>query len=257
MEKNEIIILTISTLIFLVLLALNLLFFRNSILFALSILILIFPYLIYKNIAISKEKKLDKLFTNFLLDLGSIMETRISLMQALPSVCERDYGILTNYIRKLHREISWGVPFFDAFVKIGKETKSKIINKSISVIISAFVSGGDLKKIFQAIGHHTNEIMRIKEAIKSRTRTITLTCYLIFFCLLFTILMIRKTFLPMFIEQGANVEELSNIIFHLLLVQSIFAGLITGQMAEDNIFSGVKHSIILSVIAIVAYGLFG
>jgi flagellar protein FlaJ len=257
MEKVEIIILMVSAILFMLLLALNFLFLNNTIILALSVLFLLFPYLLYKSTIASREKKLDKLFTNFLLDLGSVMETRISLMQAMPSVCERDYGILTKYIKKLNAEISWGVPFLDAFIKIGRETKSKLINKSISVIISAFVSGGDLKRIFYAIGHHTNELMKIKETIKSRTRVITLTCYLIFFCLLFTLLMIRKTFIPMFVEQGAmNVEEMSNIIFHMLIVQAIFAGLVAGQMGENSIFMGVKHSLILTLITVIVYGLF-
>jgi flagellar protein FlaJ len=256
METKEIIILVVSAIVFLFLLVLNFLFFKNVMILAISILVLFFPYFLYKSIVTNREKKLDKLFTNFLLDLGSIMETRISLMQAMPSVCERDYGILTKHIKKLNAEISWGVPFLDAFIKFGKKTKSKLIDKSISVIISTFVSGGDLKKIFYAIGHHTNELMKIKETIKSRIRTITLTCYLIFFCLLFTILMIRKTFMPMFVTQGTNVEEISSIIFHLLLVQAVFAGLITGQMAENNVFIGVKHSIILAVITVIVYGLF-
>lgn len=256
MEKIEIIILAASVTAFAVIFALNFLYFNNNIVLASSVLCLLFPYLLYRSSISNREKKLDSLFTTFLFDLGSIMETRISLMQAMPSVSERDYGILTKYIKKLSTQISWGVPFLDAFVKIGKETKSKLINKSISVIISTFVSGGDLKKIFYAIGQHTNELMKIKEAIKSRTRVIVFTCYLIFFCLLFTLIMIRKTFIPMFVAQGIKVEEISNIIFHLLIVQSVFAGLITGQMAENNVFSGVKHSIILTVITIFAFGLF-
>jgi len=201
-----------------------------------------------------KIRKLDESFTDFLLDLGSIMETKISLIQALESVSKRDYGTLTEYIKKLNTEISWGTPFLDAFVKIGKATKSKLVDKSISVIVSTFVSGGDLKKVFYAIGHHTEEMMKIKDRIRSRGRVATSTCYVIFFCLLFTVFIIRTTFLPTFTEMGVGVEGMDTLIFHLLIIQSAFAGLVVGQMAENSIFTGVKHSAVLLVITILVFG---
>jgi flagellar protein FlaJ len=241
--------------VFLILLLLNFLFLNNNVIWAVSILSLVFPYLFYRSIVVGRRTKLDSLFTNFLLDLGSIMETKISLMQAVSSVSKRDYGALTKYLKKLNTEISWGMPFLDAFIKMGRETKSKLVDKSVSVVVSTFVSGGDLKKIFNAIGHHTREIMKIKDRIRSTTRVTTMTCYMIFFCLLFTVVMIQKTFMPTFADMGVNIEGLSNLIFHMLLIQSMFAGLVTGQMAENNVFTGVKHSAILIAITIVVFTL--
>jgi len=180
-------------------------------------------------------------------------------MQAMPSIYKRDYGILSKYIRRLHIESSWGIPFFDAFIKMGRATKSKMVNKSISAVMGTFLSGGDLKRIFSAIGLHAREIRKIKESIRGRVKIITITCYLIFSCLLFSVYIIATTFLPSIAEMmdvaTFSVEDFKTLIFHLMLIQSLFAGLIAGQMAEGSIFSGVKHSIILVIITIAFYSI--
>jgi len=259
-ETTEIIIVTASAAVCISVLLLNVYVLHMSVLLdAIALLSLFIPYLIYRNIVVHRVKKLELIFTNFLLDLSSIMETRVSLIQAMPSIYERDYGELTKYVRRLHIDTSWGMPFFDAFVKMGKKTKSALIEKSISVVMGTFVSGGDLKKIFNAIGKHTKEITNIKRTVRSRVKIISITCYFVFSTLLFSMYIIKKNFIPSFVSFGSFgasvVEEFDTLSLHLILIQSIFAGLITGQMAEDSIFAGVKHSLILVCISLIAYGL--
>lgn len=261
MEKPELAIIAVSVASFAVVALLNLYFFNTMILYAVASMFLIFPYLAYRSIIAGRVRALEEAFTTLLLDLGSIMETRISLMQAMSSIYERDYGELTEYVRQIHKDISWGVPFFDAFVKMGKKTKSELVNRSISVVMGTFVSGGDLKKIFSAIGTHTKEIMNIRETIKGRVNVIIITCYIIFFCLLFSMFLVRNNFVSSFASFGtvsqSLVEEFDDISLHLMLVESVFAGLITGQMAENSIFSGVKHSLILVSISLIVFGVLG
>ncbi len=259
--KTEYVILAISAVVFVALITMNYVFLKgNNIMTTISVLCLVFPYFLYQGVITTRRKKLETSFTNFLLDLGSIMETRVSLMQAMPSVYERDYGALTPHIKRLHIETSWGVPFFDAFVKVGRKCKSTLVKKSISAILGTFVSGGDLKRIFHAIGLHANEMMNIRETVRSRVRVITFTCYLIFSCLVISVMIIRKNFIPSFVSFGAVTKEMlidfNTLTFHLMLIQSVFTGLITGQMAESSMVAGVKHSLVLCSITILIYGLF-
>ncbi len=48
-------------------------------------------------------------------------------------------------------------------------------------------------------------------------------------------------------------DDFRNFFFHLCLIQAFFAGLIGGQMGEGSALSGIKHSIILTVITIFVF----
>lgn len=260
MEKIEFKIIAISVVAFAILFTLSFFIEKSTVVLSVSVLTLIFPYFVYRSIISNRVKKLDDMFTNLLMDLSSIMETRISLTQAMPAIYERDYGPLTKFVKRLHIETSWNVPFFDAFMKMGRDTKSGLIKKSINVVMGTFVSGGDLKRIFTAIGSHTKEIMKIKQTVKGRVNIISITCYMIFGCLIISMYIIKSNFLSAFAGFGtisrSLVEEFNTLSFHLIILQSAFAGLITGQIAEDSIFAGVKHSLILVSISIIAYSFF-
>lgn len=265
MERIELLIIGASVIAFAGLAIFSLFLPDPIIVLSVSFMVLIFPYFVYRSIVAARIKKLEDIFTAFLLDLGSIMETRISLMQAMPSIYDRDYGKLTHYVKRLHINTSWGMPFFDAFVKMGRDTKSDLINKSINVVMGTFVSGGDLKRIFSAIGTHIKEITKIKDAVSSRVKIISITCYFIFGCLLFSMYIIKTNFLPAFSGLGGGgfgaidaklLDSFDTLSFHLIMIQSLFAGLVTGQLAEDSVFAGVKHSIVLVAISVIMYSLF-
>ncbi len=259
--KEEIFIIIGSAIAFIAITYINYTYFGGTnVIAGVSLLTSIAPYLIYKSIRAARAKKMEDIFNNFLFDLGNIMETKISLVQAMGSMRERDYGILSPYIKKLYVDISWGVPFFDAFVKMGKSTKSKLIDKSISVIIGSFVSGGNLKKIFNAVGLHVRELTKVKETVRSKVKTIIITTYLIFFGLLFSLIIIKENFLPALTTISKSNEALlsdtNQLLFYLIIIQAFFAGIVTGEMAEGNAFVGVKHSLVLVSMAIIVYGLF-
>ena len=49
--------------------------------------------------------------------------------------------------------------------------------------------------------------------------------------------------------QGLNVETYKNIFMHASIFQGIFAGIVAGVMGEGSISSGIKHSLIMLVMA--------
>jgi len=49
---------------------------------------------------------------------------------------------------------------------------------------------------------------------------------------------------------GMNPEELARPFLILLIVQGFFTGLVVGKLAEGSVKSGIKHSFILSITAL-------
>jgi flagellar protein FlaJ len=49
------------------------------------------------------------------------------------------------------------------------------------------------------------------------------------------------------------IETVTRLLYHACLVEALFSGLIAGQMGESSLASGVKHSCVLLIIALVAF----
>ena len=58
-------------------------------------------------------------------------------------------------------------------------------------------------------------------------------------------------------EQKSNIslEEVKVIVQHLVVIQSVFSGLMLGKMVEGNIIAGLKHSGIKLVIGLTVFTL--
>jgi flagellar protein FlaJ len=56
--------------------------------------------------------------------------------------------------------------------------------------------------------------------------------------------------------QGINTETYKNIFMHASIFQGIFAGIVAGVMGEGSISSGIKHSLVMLVLAYVLFNVF-
>jgi flagellar protein FlaJ len=95
--------------------------------------------------------------------------------------------------------------------------------------------------------------------------------YMSFFVFLFVIAMLAMTFVPTMATAGKAATEVGaggqfigffnpdlfiRVMFHASLVQGFFSGLVAGQMGEGAVSAGLKHSIVLSLIAWVTFTFF-
>ena len=45
-------------------------------------------------------------------------------------------------------------------------------------------------------------------------------------------------------------EDFSNPLFFMLLVQSLFAGIVVGKISEGSVLGGIKHSFLLTTLTL-------
>jgi flagellar protein FlaJ len=96
----------------------------------------------------------------------------------------------------------------------------------------------------------------------------TAIVYLSYFVFLFVVAVLATQFLPVLANIGTAglsnagslagigsvpVKSLDRLLYHAVLLQALFSGLIAGQMGESSLAAGVKHSCILLIIALVTF----
>jgi len=114
---------------------------------------------------------------------------------------------------------------------------------------------------------HMSEVLK-KERL-AEMFIYTAIVYLSFLVFIFVIAVITTQFLPVLTSMSAPgvatgggmlsgtaqvpATTISRLLYHAVLIQAIFSGLIAGQMGESSLSAGVKHSCILLIIALVVF----
>ncbi len=240
--------------------------FFNYILYA--ILVAIIPYFAYKYYKAMIISNKEENFPRFLRDLSDSLLSGQPLPVAIRTALESDYGHLNKDIKKLHIEISWGVPFEKALENMKKRIESKLIGRAIDIVIQAHKSGGDIAKTINTVADDIKKTKLLEEERKSKTKKFVIVVYAIFLLYLVIVLMLTNQIVPQLpiisaIQQyiggsGTNLTEIEfrNLIFHLTLIEAIANGIMCGIIAEGSFEASIRHIVLLVGASVLAFALF-
>ena len=217
-----------------------------------------------------RQKEVETEFLEFIRSLVEGVKSGIPIPQSILNLKDKNFGALTNYVKKLAYQIEWGVPVKDALRIFARNTDNKIIRRSVAIIIQAEESGGRMDDILESVADSVVSIERLKDERKSSTYSQVVQGYIVFFIFIGVMLMLEVKLMPMiqdmlkgltggisgggFFEAGeatAGTElNFKRIFLSLIVIQGVFAGLLIGKFSEGKIKYGIKHSFALVVAAL-------
>ncbi len=263
-----------NIIISIIVLVLGLLFLQENqriIIIVITILIIILPYFLKKYNENRKIGKIEDIFAVFLRDFIETVRGGLTIPVAFELLSKNDYGVLTYSIKKISAQLKWGISVEKALMTFSKSTNSKLIGRIISSVIESHKYGGKIIETFEALNNTITEIHKLKEERKLFLSSQIITSYIIFFVFLGIILSLENFLIPNItsnlsfdnlfstiqINTEKTVEEFENIFRGLILIQGLFAGLVIGKISEGKLIAGVKHSLIMIIISIIVFLIFG
>jgi len=229
-----------------------------------SFLIGSLPYTTYRYFEFRRIKRYEEIFPDFLADVSSSVNSGMSIPQAISICARRDYGILTEEIKKIDRLITWGIPFEEVLSRFAYYVKSPFIEKFVYLIIEANRSGGDIREILDSASRNSKQLKEIERELKGNLAPYTVIMYMIFGLFLAMSVMIYYAFLlPMSevegggIIYGISLEGYRTLFFRLLMLEGFFNGLIMGKIMNGKVISGLKHSIVMVIVSYIVFYFLG
>ncbi len=258
------IIAIITSIIFIEKIGYNLFYFILVISFIMSSL----PFVMFLISLQGVQKEKESKFLEFIRDLVEGVKTGTPINRGIANLQNRDYGKLSTHIHKLANQVNMGIPLDDALKIFAKETKSLVISRAVTLISEAQKAGGDVENILDSVSASVSQTEELKKEQKSSVSSLVSQGYIIFFIFIIIMLVLQYSILPIALDftnsentvltTGENLtqnpkptENFSLPLFILLLIQSLFAGLIIGKISEGRVTSGIKHSFILLTITLV------
>ena len=250
------------------------------------------PYFIYRYLRVREITAMEYQLPNFLRDLVEENKSGMTFLRSMESCSRRDYGRLSKEINKMYNQLTWGVPLDEAILSFSNRIKeSSIIKRSMNIILEAYRSGGNIVSTMESIASDTAIIKEAEKERKSKMGQQIVVMYMIYFTFIGIVIALTKTLTSFSfgemsmgaiqvgqpickqVSSGAsklicsllygicNVFGLGaenecyyrSIFLSMIVIQGLSAGLVSGQIGEESVFAGIKHSLIMMGIGFFTY----
>tara|TARA_Y100000310_G_scaffold216888_1_gene217964 strand:- start:7654 stop:8505 length:852 start_codon:yes stop_codon:yes gene_type:complete len=214
-----------------------------------------------------RQKQIEVVFLEFIRNLAESVKSGVSIPKSIVNVSKKDYRELNPYVQKLANQIEWGITTKKALETFAEDTNNRVIKRSVSIMIEAERSGGDIRDILSSIVDSVVSIKKMRAERKASVYSQIVQGYIIFFVFIAIMLVLQLWLFPKLtgietasalkagvagiggLLAGTGKFNLDPIFFWLVIIQGFFAGIMIGKFSEGSIKNGLLHSLILMVSA--------
>lgn len=220
-----------------------------------------------------RKDNIDKNLPLFLLALSSAVQSGANLIRAIETTADRNMGPLTPELKNLRANISWGMPIEDAFENFAQRTGTKMSRRVATLLEMALKIGGDIRTNLEMIQQHVTDLQNLEKDRKASLAPYTYTIYISFAVFLGISVILSSQFFSEFLNVqkmlldspgvsgdgmfssiiNMDIEALNSILFNMSMIEAVFGGLAAGKIGSGNYVSGIKHIIVMIVMAVAAF----
>ena len=208
--------------------------------------------------------KIEEYLPTFLRDISEMSRAGLTLPRAVNTVSKGEYGELTTEVKKMDLSMSWGVSFEQTLRNFASRVPTPIILRSVSLITQASRAGGRVSSVLEAAARDAREVKLLEQERRGNMIVYVVIIYMSFFVFLFVIAMLTSTFVPTMAEAGKaaasagagsqfigafDPSQYTRLMLHTAVIQGFMSGLVAGQMGEGAVSRGLKHSIVMTLVA--------
>jgi len=226
---------------------------------------------------VQRKDSIDRNLPLFLLALTSAVQSGANLIKAIEHTAERNMGALTPELKNLRANISWGLPMDDALENFANRTGTRMSRRVVILLEMAIKVGGDIANNLEMIQKHVTELQNLEKERKSSLAPYTYTIYIAFAVFIgisvilstqfFSEIMVVQDLLRSNMAEGQEsgmfsaladieIDELNKSLFNMAIIQAVFGGLAAGKIGSGNYVAGIKHIVVMVIIAVIAFNAF-
>ena len=212
-------------------------------------------------------------FADFLFEMSELIRGGIDPVKAVNTLAEGDLGSVTKQVRIAAKQMQIGYTFEQAMRNLSVSLHSSLISRYVDLVIQASYSGGGVSNLIQRASADMSTFISLEGEKRAGLAQYTMILYVgqVVLVALAAILVIQ--FVPelsgisaltggsssvtggFLANSDISTVPLERDLFFLCILNGLFGGLVIGKVSEGKIRHGVKHSLILVLIAFLAWSL--
>ncbi|MGA2665480.1 MAG: type II secretion system F family protein [Nitrososphaerales archaeon] len=237
-----------------------------------SLLIGLGPYSADVTMKDRKLRQYEADFTDFLFELSELVRGGIDPIKAITTLSEGNTGSITEGVRMVAKQMEIGYTFEQAMRNLAITLKSPLVDKYVDLVVQASYSGGGVANLIQRASADMGTFLSIEREKRAGLAQYTLILYAAQVILIALSAILVVQFLPDLSQiatiGGSNAASsilgnadigsvnLERDLFYLVLINGFLGGLVIGKISESKVKHGLKHALILVVVAFIAWSLF-
>lgn len=215
------------------------------------------------------KKRVDDAIPRMLSDVTANVRTGVSLTRSLEVAAGGEYGPLTDELRQMKAQLSWGVTFEDAVKDLIRKVDTLLARRTFQLLLEADRAGGRLEDLLDAIRRHTVDLQNIEKERRSTMRPYVAIIYIAFAVFVAIAVLLVDSFFggvvsaqkqlgasggSIFAGLGSlDIQSIRSVFFQMALIEAIFGGLGAGKLGEGSFGAGFKHVVIMVVITVLVF----
>jgi flagellar protein FlaJ len=238
-----------------------------------GILAAVIPLTLLQLKEVQRREGVDRHLPLFLLSLVSSIQSGSNLIQAIQMVPERNMGNLGPLLKNLKANISWGMPISEAFENFTKKAGTRMAKRVVVLLEIAFKNGGNVAENLETIQKYVTELRNLEKERKSALQPYTYTIYISFAVFIAISVILSSQFFTQIesVKQllvtthitnssnvfsalsGVDIDQIDSLLLNMAIIEAIFGGLAAGKIGSGSYVSGIKHVVVMIVIAVIAF----
>jgi flagellar protein FlaJ len=217
-------------------------------------------YGMYEALRVRRIAKIDAIFPDFVRDLAESRRAGMTFTKAILFASKGNYGILTPEIQKISQQVSWGGSVTDALIAFSKRVNTKSIRRTMSLIVEASNSGGNVADVLDVAAKDAREIKMLEAERRTNMASYVVVIYVGMFVFLAIVLILCTSFIPAMVGGqgsqgmaglmgggGGNISQkgISGVFYLACLVQAFGSALVAGVFEDGQFSSSIKHIFIM------------
>ena len=153
----------------------------------------------------------------------------------------------------------------------GAISDSDLIKRINNIILESFHAGGEIKVTLNSLADDVNLLKQMEFEKKSVMKEQIIIMYAVYFVFVGVIIGLFRILAPILFIQKMGVfsgitvqnaggeltiEYFKNLFFLMILVESICAGIIAGQISEERLIAGFRHVVIMLSVGVFFFFIF-
>jgi flagellar protein FlaJ len=238
---------------------------------ALSVMIILgFPAVLEFN-NYSWKKQVERNVPRLLRDVTESVRSGMTLPRALEEASQRDYGPVSKELERAVSMFVLGAKFEDSLMFLAKRLRRPVALRMCTVLVEAQQTGGKLLEVLSTSVNLFSSLDAYKEEQYSNMKPYMMTIYMATLTFLIIAFIMLHLFLaPLYAARGSvtgaqsgllagvyDINYYASLLFWASILESIFGGITIGKIVDRDLAAGLRHSLILMVITLVFFNIFG
>lgn len=191
----------------------------------------------------------------FLRDIADMKDVGITLQGAIAIVSTSKLGVLASELKIVSEELKWGASTSSALIRMEERIGLVAVKRAISLIVKASEITDQLREILTIAISDLDHYLKMKNKRFNVSFVYLAVIYLSFGIYLYCSYQLNDAFIASFAKMNVKFDIAGNVrdMFRVAIIIGGFSGLMVGQLTSNNLLSGLKHTIVFLVAAIIVY----